>query len=164
MVERIKPVAPATGTDTVTVACKLPHGLVLRVFQREEVMLPAGATMIKSEMWAALPESYTVKGNAHPQNEAPRCLIVDGYAMTPGIPREHWELWLHQNRKHPAVMNGLIFAHGKQADVRAEAHEKKDTKSGLERIDPNNLAKLGGEFKKVVTSEDQVAEFGYIDV
>ena len=101
--------------ETVTVACKLPHGLKLRVFtetMRPESVMGGGTREVK--VWDEIPDvSFTVFGNSHPQNKAPKCLIVGDYALTPNCPKELWDLWLQQNKDSDVVRNGLIFAHAK---------------------------------------------------
>lgn len=131
--------------ETVTVACKLPHGLKLRVFtetMRPESVMGGGTREVK--VWDEIPDvSFTVFGNSHPQNKAPKCLIVGDYALTPNCPKELWDLWLQQNKDSDVVRNGLIFAHAKDqaASSAAESKEKAGIRSGLERLDPSKPPK-----------------------
>jgi hypothetical protein len=146
--------APATNsTETVTVACKLPHGLALRVFDTVDVDEPIlGGGVRRSKIAQERPERFVVNGFAHPQNRNPRCEIFGamqmpngslngGYALTPGVPKDLWEMWLAQNAKSLLVKNGLIFAVPKVEDARVEADKRKTIKSNLERLDPDNLPK-----------------------
>lgn len=129
--------------ETVTIACKLPHGLRLRVFkmvEKPEFAIGGGSrvSMVAEEIPGV---GFTVYGNAHPQNAAPRCLIVGDYALTPNCPKDLWDLWLEQNRGSDVVANGLIFAHEKENSARSQAKDGAEIKSGLERLDPNKLPK-----------------------
>jgi hypothetical protein len=137
--------------ETVSVACKLPSGLQLRVFRmvdRDEQILGGGVRQVKQA--EQLEPVYTVYGWAHPQNAGPHCTILHGYAITDGIPKEHWELWLSQNKNSMMVQNGLIFAQNSTSSIKDQAKDGKAVKSGLERLDPNNLPKIG---KPIETSD-----------
>jgi hypothetical protein len=146
--------APVTGTVTVTVACKLPHGLVLRIHEPVETEIPVMGGGVKVERhFKPTGREFTVAGNAHPQNEAPIAPIASGFALTHGVPKDLWDKWLEQNRLLPAVVNGLIFAHEHSAKSRDEAKEKIGVKSGLERINPNELPNLSPRHK--ITTHDK---------
>jgi len=141
--------------ETVTVACKLPHGLVLRVFRGIEIDVPVmGGGTRKEKTVEPLEQVYTAYGWSHPQNAAPHCTILAGYALTGGIPKEHWDLWLSQNKNSAMVKNGLIFAHASTASAKDQAKDGRTIRSGLERLDPNNLPKIGKQ--KVVTDKDMM--------
>jgi hypothetical protein len=129
-------------SGTVTVACKLPNGLILRGFRMDSVyesVMGGGQREVK--IAHEVGEPVYINGNAHLQNEAPNCEISNGAALTHGVDKDFWDLWLSQNKDHLAVKNGLIFAHEKPVNATAEAREKAGVKSGLERLDPSNLPK-----------------------
>jgi len=129
-----------TSTDTVVVACKLPHGLILRVFEMVEFDEPVlGGGFRRSKISQERPERFTINGFSHPQNRAPSHAIVEGFALTPGVPKELWDRWLSQNQRSDMVKNGLIFAQPKTEMAEAASVERKKIKSGLERLDPNAL-------------------------
>ena len=136
--------------ETVTVACKLPHGLQLRVFDMVTIREPImGGGFREVPVAQECPEQYVVKGNAHAQNMAPNAPITGGYALTFGIPKEFWERWVKDNAGSDVVKNNLIFANFKNDYVQGEAEDKKDLKSGLERLNPNKLPKGIEKFKAV---------------
>lgn len=129
--------AQAQSTETVTVACKLPHGLELRVFdmiETQEPMFGGGYKPVKVARERA--ERAIIKGNAFPQEKGPSGPIIGGFALTHGVPKDLWDLWIKQNARLVAVQKGLIFAHLKADNTEAEAREKEEIKSGLERLDP----------------------------
>lgn len=141
--------------ETVTVGCKLPHGLVLRVFRTIEVDVPVmGGGVRKEPKNEPLEQTYTVYGWAHPQNAAPHCTIIGGYALTGNIPKEHWDLWLSQNKKSAMVVNGLIFAQNTAASAKDKAKDGRDERSGLERLNPQKLPRLGKN--KIETAKDMM--------
>ena len=105
------------ASDTITIGCKLPHGLHLDVHTEGQAK-----------------KRVTVKGN----NSS---LVIGGYGITDGVPKEHWEAWLEQHKSHPAVTNSLIFAHTQTNSVKARALEQAELKNGLEGMDPKNMGK-----------------------
>lgn len=129
----------------VSVGCKLPHGLVLRVFNMIERDVPVMGGGSRTEKIAEQrAETATVHGWAHAQNAAPNCTIIGGYAITDGVDKDLWELWLSQNKNSDMVKAGLIFANEKSDSVSGKAKDGKDVRSGLERLDP---AKMNGRIK-----------------
>jgi hypothetical protein len=141
--------APATGTATVTVAMNFPQPLILRTFRSVKKPRNVGGVMLELEEFAADGRSFTVHGNAFPQHTGPdpRLTLLGerNIALTPGCPKDLWELWLDQNKSHPLVEAGLIYAFEKMDSVHGQARERADLKNGLERMDPENLP---SEFKQ----------------
>ena len=142
----------------VSVGCKLPHGLVLRVFNMVERDVPVMGGGSRTEKIAEQrAETAIIHGWAHAQNAAPNCTIIGGYAITDGIDKGLWDLWLSQNQKSDMVKNGLIFANEKSDHVVGKAKDGANVRSGLERLDP---AKLNGRIKtdKDLMSRDVAAK------
>lgn len=133
--------APECSGSTVTVGLKVPNGMVLRLQVQEEVRYPVmgGGTTIEKQ-WRPDPsqKSYTLHGSRTPHGEQPKCLVVGGYAMTPGIPADFMDKWLDQNKQLDVVTAGLIIVHKTTDGARGEATEKKDLRSGLEPMRPGN--------------------------
>lgn len=97
--------------DTVTVGCKLPHGLKIDL--------------------AGVPKPVTLAGG----NSA---RIIGGYGMTPGVPKEAFVKWLADHSTTPYVINGAVFMvdSGDKKSAIAQAKEKRDERTGFEPIDP----------------------------
>lgn len=129
--------------ETVTVACGLPHGLLLRVFAPVKVnhALPGGGSREVDEFRDVGAEPVHIKGWSHPQDKAPAIQLVNGFALTPNVDKAFFEKWMSQNKDHHVVKSGLIFAQSKGTEAAAEAKDKKTLKSGLERLDPDKLPK-----------------------
>ena len=128
--------------DTVVVGCKFPHGIELRAYTmvEEQEAHPGGSRTVKKAR--LMPSSFTISGNSFPEGGAPRAERLEaGYALTYGVPKKLWEAWLADNKDMPAVVNGLIFAHGSERSAIAESREKEKVRSGFERLDPNALPK-----------------------
>ena len=115
--KRVATTAPVTGTDTVTVGCKLPHGLHLDIVKIGEPV-----------------DRHTINGSNSSR-------IVGGYGITEGVPRAFWERWLEQSKALAMVKNGLIFAHAEAASVISKAKDGAAEINGFERIDPSKPPK-----------------------
>lgn len=125
---------------TVVVASKLPHGLILRVFKMEAKSEPVmGGGSRDTKVALELPQRATVNGVSHPQNRDSKAPISFGYALTPNVDKDLWDLWLSQNADSDMVKNGLIFAHDKSGSTESEAREKEKIRSNLERLDPAKM-------------------------
>jgi hypothetical protein len=153
--------APQTNsTATVTVACKLPHGIILRVFDMEESEVPMlNGPPKRIKQAKEIARRFVINGFSHAQNRAPDYPILaghpisngtteGGYALTSGVPKDLWDLWLEQNKTSAMVRNGLIFAFEKREDVNAKAIDGQKIKSGLERMDPDHLPAVIGNAVK----------------
>lgn len=128
---------------TTTVSCKIPNGLVLRIFRMidgEEPVMGGGVRVVKKAQ--LIGEPVKVHGPATPYGEAPKCLIVGGYALTPNVDSEFFNMWLSQNADHDAVKNGLIFASEKRGYVEGEAKANEGRRTGMEPINPGNDARI----------------------
>lgn len=125
-------------SGTVTIGCKLPNGLVLRIFRMEEEAEPVmGGGSRMRKVARQIGEAIEVKGYSKPFGEEPRAQIIGGYALTPGIDGDFWELWWNQNQSSAIVRNGLIFAHDRTEDTAAQAKEQKATWDGLAPLIPD---------------------------
>lgn len=132
--------------STVTVACKVPMGLVLKLYKKtrqHEPVMGGGSREIDAYVPDHSQRTYIIHGNSHPQDKSPIAQIADSFALTHGIPKAFWDAWLEQNLESDMVRNGLIFAHVEGASVAAEAREKASERSGLERLDPTKVHKDG---------------------
>lgn len=114
--------APKTR-NTVNVACKLPHGLVLQLFA-------LGKTEDEKPIMRPASDPVTLKG-------ANSSSIIGGFGLTE-VPADFWDAWMAQNKTHPAIRGGMIFAHERREFVADKALDHKGARTGLERIDPNN--------------------------
>jgi hypothetical protein len=122
----------------VTVACKLPAGIVIRPYRwitRNENVMGGGSREVREAVTAGAP--VVIRGYASKQNEAPRGPIVGGYALTFGVDKEIWDQWLEANRDSDMVRNELVFAHESREVAMAWAKEHEKTVSGLERMNPD---------------------------
>lgn len=122
--------------DKCVVACKLPRGANLRIFQEvDDVEQGIGGQVRAIKRYVPI-EGQTVilKGNAAPFGREPIGLESGGYALTYNVDREFMETWMHQNKGHPWVRNNLIFVAGSRGQAMDEGKEKVSVRSGLEPI------------------------------
>lgn len=133
-----------SAAEFVTVACKIPNGLILRLFKMEDAQEPMfGGGFRKVKRAAQVGQTVTINGPALPKG-ARAIFAPGGYALTPNVPKDFFEQWLKQNHDHEAVVRKLIFAQVAHDDVAAEAEEHSKVKSGLEPLDPTMTVKNDG--------------------
>lgn len=145
---------------TVTVACKLPNGLVLQVCTMvpgvEPVMGGGFREVMKSQR---VGPQIRINGYARPAMTAPRAPMSQGFALTEGVDADIWEAWLDQHRDADYVRNGLIFAHATREDVKAQAREHREIRDNQGPIVPNTDPRIpkrrNSEGKEVPAIEDE---------
>ena len=153
---------PATGTETVTVACKIPMGMLCRVHEKRtinEVTLGGSRSV---EQYFATDHGFVVHGPAHAQNEGPRHLTVAGYAFTKGVQKDLWDAWYEQNFELHAVQANMIFAYADADQAKDGAREHRGIKTGLERLNPHDLPNLDPRFK-LETAENSPVQIGKVE-
>lgn len=132
----VAPAKPPGGSAgaKVTVACKLPGGLILRLHTFVDTPENVAGNNVKM-VKIARPhgEPVLIKGNATPHGiQKP---LVGGYMLTPNVDKDFFEEWMRQNKDHDAVKNGLIFAHEKRDSIEGIAEENAEKTSGMEPLD-----------------------------
>lgn len=134
--EPVKPVhQPVKTGETVTVACKCPNGLILRVFKMVENWVPVFGGGTRNEPIAqAMGEALTIAGPGREIGQDPRWPVANGFALTFGVPKVFWDLWLSQNRNTQVVLNGLIFARPSADGVSKESKNRAQIRTGLEPL------------------------------
>lgn len=79
-------------------------------------------------------EGASVVVNGHAKN---LIQVVDGHGLTQ-VDKAFWDKWLQANKETKLVKGGFIFAHENAEKTKKEASEKKDNKSGTERLKKNS--------------------------
>jgi hypothetical protein len=162
---------PATGTDTVTVGCKLPNGVHMVLYDViVEKLRDLGGN--EQESFRSYPRigapTYIINGCAVDlekmrQGQLPGHAIVQGdlpgtgFGLTSGIPRDFWEEWSkapsfdgdgkmvdHPGPGYDLVKTGQVFAGADDRRAADEAKEKRNIRSGLEPLDPNDPGPRAG--------------------
>lgn len=126
------------AAKTVTVACKLPMGMLLHLQQsyKDSEQTPNGVREVTRHRKVG--DGVTIAGPAMPVGEpnAPQKQIVGGYALTRGVDADFWTQWLEQNKDASYVKNGIIFAAATRDAAEDKAEDQLKVKSGLEPLDP----------------------------
>jgi len=137
---------------TVTVACKVPNGLELRVMEGFEWSEPVmGGGTRTAVIHRQKGESVKIKGNA--AAEGVGIINHGGYHLTSGVDASFWDAWLEQNKDTMLVTNHLVYALAREDSAAAKGREMAKTKSGMERLDPENLPKVGIGAAQIMTSD-----------
>lgn len=136
--------------ETITVACKHPHGLVLRLFEMVEAHdpLPGGGTKTVKRASPLPQQQVTIRGYLNKYDPAlPPAARDSKFGLTHGVDKEFFDKWMAANKDHSMVQNNLIWAYtnakGEGANdprnIKAKAKEFEGVKCGLEPIDPHKL-------------------------
>jgi hypothetical protein len=132
---------------TVTVGCKLPHGLVLELIEP-----PANTQQLQP-----MPRGKTVTlAGANSLRIVNTNPAIGKFALTQ-VDKAFWEEWFKRNKAHPAVVSGAIFMHESATQAAAIADENKDLKTGLEPLNPAGDPRTE---KNVQPDKDQLRRLG----
>jgi hypothetical protein len=137
------PSKPATGTEVVTVACKILQGIVISRYVLEDVAEPNSTGIPRSvKMWKEVEGSgFVIRGPSStlppmsPAGIYPMLMTSGGYALTSGVPKDLWDSWLEANRNSDMIKHRLVFCASEESRARDEGRELADTVTGLEPVD-----------------------------
>ena len=135
---------------TVTVACKIPNGLVLQVFSMEDTQEPVmggGWKTVKRAIRMGAP--VKINGPAVAYGKPAPHDIRYGVGLTYGVDADFYNAWAEQNKSSDFIVKRLVYAHPKGTEIDAQSKDQISIKSGLEPIDPQNLPE---EFKRKITT------------
>lgn len=129
---------------TVTVACKMPHGVVIRDFAETKYMVDVlGGGKRPEKVFRPVGRPIRIKGPIVPEVFVRLVEVVGGYAITEGVDAKVFARWIDANAEAPFVTNRLIYGHEDGARVRAWAKENASVKSGMEPLDVSMRSKAG---------------------
>lgn len=131
----VQSAAPSRSGATVAVACNVPQGLLLQLYEMEESseqVMGGGWRSVRRAKKVGTP--VRIRGPAIPIGFAIRKRIVGGYAITRGVDADFFNTWLEQNKDSDVVRNRCIFAH--KSDTDGMAREHRGVTSGYEPLDP----------------------------
>jgi hypothetical protein len=100
-----RPSRSAETGELVTVACKLPNGLIMQLF--EDIKVPQRDGSLQKERLRVGPR-YVIAGNRHPYGRVPEPHF-ETFALTPHLPRALVMRWFEQNADADIVRNKLVF-------------------------------------------------------
>lgn len=125
---------------TVTVACKLPHGLVLQLqepYKVDEDVMGGGKKEVTR--FRRTGDVVVIEGCAVKMGEPHDKHLASGFALTHGVDADFFAKWMEQNKDLTPVARGMIFAFEKPGSTIAEARNRSGELSGLEPVDPKRL-------------------------
>ncbi len=128
-------VVKRTSKATVTVACKMPNGMILQLCKpmvHREPILGGGAREVTQ--WHPYGPKVKVHGPARPFGAAPATRVVGGYALTSGVPADFFAEWLEQHKEDAVVVNKMIMAHGNPNWIAGWAKDHRTLQSGLQPL------------------------------
>jgi len=133
---------------TVTVACKLPSGLVLQLFRMEDHDEPLMSGGFRTVQRAVPLNGKQVKlnGSARRHNKDADHTIVAGAGLTYNVDADFFAEWQKQNAGAPYASQ--VYASVKSGDPEAWAKEHRAMLTGFERHNPD---KPTAEFATIKT-------------
>ncbi len=140
-------------SKTVTVACKIPNGLDLRIGDFVEVTEHSPSGSVVTKQWRPRPGFVRIAGPGRRVGEDPTAPIAHGAALTFGVDREIFERWLEENKESDLVRNNLIFAAENRTEVSAQAREMVGELSGLEPLTPDKDQRVPKRVKSMNRDE-----------
>lgn len=149
------PIPVSRSGAKVTVACKLPNGLILRLFRmedRSEAVMGGGTRAIKAAVQVG--GHVVIKGAEAPFGVVPKFPIVGGYALTHGVDAEFMEKWLADNADLDVVRNNLIFVSPSNEVATDRSEEQSAVRSGLEGLVPDNDPRIPRGVKTATKKDD----------
>lgn len=105
----------------VTVACKLPHGLILELGN-------PGADNYRRHLVAG---PYTTD-----QAGKPASIVVNNYAFTK-VPEDFWKAWSAKHKGAQYLKTRAVYAEAESDGAQAAALTDGNTRSGFERLNPD---------------------------
>ncbi|MFT8720020.1 hypothetical protein [Acetobacter sp.] len=133
--------------DTVTVCCRLPHGLRLRLTPEGDVA--RRAALSKAGTPDRSPTGYVkevvINGANRAPNYHPKDNVMLGCVGRTQVEKSFWDAWLAQHKDSDLVKNHCVFAELTEAKADAKSSELSQEKTGFEPIDPAELKKKGIE-------------------
>lgn len=133
--------------DTVTVCCRLPHGLRLRLTPEGDVQ--RRAELSKAGTPDRSPTGYVkevvVQGANRAPNYHPKDNVLLGRVGRTVVDKPFWDAWLAAHKDSDLVKNNCVFAELTDAKADAKAAEFSKVKTGFEPVDPEELKRKGLE-------------------
>lgn len=142
--------------NTVAIACRLPHGFILQAQEPFEVAEPTQSDPSRKVVRHRFTgQKFRIAGFAvsrDPADERERQTVVNGYGITPDVPKDLWDKFAHDNADWEPLKKGLVAAHANEARAKGYAREGKAGLSGLEGI---KMTDLPTEFAGKVKADEK---------
>lgn len=148
-----------TTGATVTIACKLPTGLLVELwdmdpakamsvpdgnggtrFIRPRIPYSEGEERLLIRGSAAERRLETVDEKGRPTPPPALETVASGFGLTFGVDADWAEAWFKQNADYPPVRRGLIFMQKSAASARDQAKDHANLLTGFEALNPHKPA------------------------
>ncbi|MBS1057164.1 hypothetical protein [Gluconobacter kondonii] len=131
--------------DTVTVLCRMPHGLRLRLSPEGDAERRARLSEEKRPDLSpvAYVKEVEIAGANRAPNYHPKDNILLGRVGRTTVDKAFWDAWVKQNADSDLVKNRCVFAEQTDARANARADEFKTEKTGFEPLDPEEIKRKG---------------------
>lgn len=117
---------------TVTVACKLPHGMHLET--RNAAGLVDRRVTIQGARLKTTKEGREITRGHETTDDYGK-----GYGLTPNVPADFWERWVAENKDYPPYARGMIFAQTDLNEARVQAADMSEIVTGFEALSQTKL-------------------------
>jgi len=127
--------AKESESGVVTVACKIPNGLLLRVGEwvtSQQHVFGGGVRDVKE--WVSDGQVVEIKGPGGRLSDDPDSPTAIGYALTYNVNAEFMAKWFEENKSHNAVLNGQIFYAADRSRLTDQCKTTKGKRTGYEPI------------------------------
>jgi hypothetical protein len=127
----------ANSTRLIHVACKLPWGITLEIFEDTPLQATPGVSPLAFKP-PATKAKVTLRGANSVRNDFTlRALSQEFYPYgVTQVPADFWDQWIARNRDLAFVRNGFVFALDRERELVAEAKQRESERTGLEPLKP----------------------------
>ena len=110
-------------TGTVTVGCRLPSGIILRLYEVDSEGLSTGVVKAEKRLQGANSPSATL-----------------GVGLTSDVDADFWDAWTKQNSTFQPFLQGHIFGYARADQTLGVAKEASESnvQSGMQQLDTDS--------------------------
>lgn len=132
--------AAETG-DMVHVICRVPSGVILRLYDPDDIQNRRQAHQSGQPVTALMRPiaEVSLEGAREDARFDMRDNRILGCHGVTRVPHDFWEAWLLQNKESDLLRRNLIFAETTRRRARDQASEWAQSPTGFEGLDPDKL-------------------------
>jgi hypothetical protein len=127
---------------TLTVGCRHPHGIVMRLYRKEdydEPVMGGGFRTVKRAVPMSDRGEVKLNGSARVVGKDQPHDIRSGAGLTYGVDADFFAEWSKQFPDFTTGKTPLVFAQTKAPEANAQARDLQPVKTGFEPVNPNLL-------------------------
>lgn len=127
--------------DMVHVICRVPSGVILRLYDPEDILARRQAHQSGQPVTALLRPiaEVSLRGAREDARFDIRDNRILGCHGVTRVPQDFWEAWVLQNKENDLLRQNLIFAETTRRRARDQAGEWSQSPTGFEGLDPDKL-------------------------